>query len=113
MPPLRTGAIRNPVDGFSTRPPHSVSLPKGRETLELSSAGNSGVPSPLGEKDRMRGDSVKQSTVFGMSWLTRYFKLVSVVRSNEALTTKAAPHQSEPSPLGLVDVMLPALNFAV
>ena len=38
-------------------PPHSVSLPEGREDARTLAAGSSGVPSPLGEKDRMRGDS--------------------------------------------------------
>jgi heme exporter protein A len=37
------------------RPPHPNPLPKGRGSL--ATADNSGVPSPLGEKDRMRGDS--------------------------------------------------------
>ena len=37
-------------------PPHSVSLPKGREDARTILGDNSGVPSPLGEKDRMRGD---------------------------------------------------------
>jgi hypothetical protein len=48
--------IRTPVEWFP-RPPHSVSLPKGREDARTSAAGGSGVPSPLGEKDRMRGSS--------------------------------------------------------
>jgi uncharacterized protein len=42
-------------------PPHSVSLPKGREDPRITAAGSSGVPSPLGEKDRMRGDFAIQS----------------------------------------------------
>jgi len=37
-------------------PPHSVSLPEGREAPRTTLGGNSGVPSPLGEKDRTRGD---------------------------------------------------------
>ncbi len=37
-------------------PPHSVSLPEGREDPGILAADNSRVPSPLGEKDRMRGD---------------------------------------------------------
>ncbi len=37
-------------------PPHSVSLPKGREDVRTTLGENSGVPSPLGEKDRMRGN---------------------------------------------------------
>ncbi len=37
-------------------PPHSVSLPKGREEPRILAAVSSRVPSPLGEKDRMRGD---------------------------------------------------------
>ena len=42
---------------MATEDPLTLSLsPRGERTLELSSAGNSGVPSPLGEKDRMRGD---------------------------------------------------------
>ncbi len=36
-------------------PPHSVSLPKGRENARNTLGENSGVPSPLGEKGRMRG----------------------------------------------------------
>jgi hypothetical protein len=55
--------IRDTVERFQ-RPPHSVSLPKGREDPRTRAAQNSGVPSPLGEKDRMRGDSVKHSTGF-------------------------------------------------
>src|SRR5262249_1607763 len=39
----------------SLRPPHSVSLPKGREDAGSGLGENSGVPSPLGEKDRMKG----------------------------------------------------------
>lgn len=42
-----------------------------------------------------------------------YFKLVSTVRSKAALTTKAAPHQFDPSPLGLIAVILPGLNVAL
>jgi NADH dehydrogenase [ubiquinone] 1 alpha subcomplex assembly factor 7 len=37
-------------------PPHSVSLPEGREDPRTIRSENSGVPSPFGEKDRMRGD---------------------------------------------------------
>ena len=36
------------------RPPHPNPLPKGRGSCRLPAS--SGVPSPLGEKDRMRGD---------------------------------------------------------
>ncbi len=43
-------------DASRQRPPHSVSLPKGREDPRILAADNSSVPSPLGEKDRMRGD---------------------------------------------------------
>jgi release factor glutamine methyltransferase len=45
------------------RPPHSVSLPRGREDPRTHAAAYSGVPSPLGEKDRMRGDSASYSTI--------------------------------------------------
>jgi SAM-dependent MidA family methyltransferase len=38
-------------------PPHSVSLPEGREDPGITAADISCVPSPLGEKDRMRGAS--------------------------------------------------------
>ncbi len=48
------------LDSGGRRPPHSVSLPEGREDPITGAAGNSRVPSPLGEKDRMRGDSAKQ-----------------------------------------------------
>jgi hypothetical protein len=47
--------IRTPVEGFR-RPPHSVSLPKGREDARITAEAVFSVPSPLGEKDRMRGD---------------------------------------------------------
>jgi len=56
------GATPNPVECFGEVPPHSVSLPKGREDPRTSAADNSGVPSPLGEKDRMRGDFAEGST---------------------------------------------------
>jgi hypothetical protein len=46
-------------------PPHSVSLPEGREDPITCAADISGVPSPLGEKDRMRGDFAKHSTGSG------------------------------------------------
>ena len=36
-------------------PPHSVSLPEGREDPRTILGENYSVPSPLGEKDRMRG----------------------------------------------------------
>ncbi len=42
-------------------PPHSVSLPKEREDARNTLGENSGVPSPLGEKDRMRGDSAEHA----------------------------------------------------
>ena len=45
-------------------PPHSVSLPKGREDAGIPDAASSGVPSPLGEKDGMRGDFANHSTGF-------------------------------------------------
>ena len=45
------------VEWRQRRPPHSVSLSKGREDPRTHAAAYSGVPSPLGEKDRMRGDS--------------------------------------------------------
>ncbi len=41
-------------------PPHPSPLPEGRGSARTLAADNSGVPSPLGEKDRMRGDFVKQ-----------------------------------------------------
>ena len=41
--------------GEGEGPPHSVSFPEGREDPITLAAGNSRVPSPLGEKDRMRG----------------------------------------------------------
>ena len=42
-------------------PPHSVPLPGGREDARTILDENSRVPSPLGEKDRMRGDFGIQS----------------------------------------------------
>ena len=47
-------------------PPHSVSLPEGREDARILAAGNSSVPSPLGGKDRMRGDSATPSTGYSV-----------------------------------------------
>src|SRR5262245_41629975 len=41
----------------------------------------------------------------GQTWLRTYFRLPSV-RSAESLATKAAPHQFEPRPLGLIVVIL-------
>ncbi len=49
-------------DGMKV-PPHSVSLPKGREDARTSAADNSGVPSPLREKGSMRGH-FEDSAVF-------------------------------------------------
>ncbi len=43
-------------DACLARPPHSVSLPTWREDPRIPAAGSYSVPSPLGEKDRMRGD---------------------------------------------------------
>ncbi|MGO9486150.1 MAG: AAA family ATPase, partial [Rhodomicrobium sp.] len=56
-----------PADRFGEVPPHSVSLPKGREDARIPAAAGSRVPSPLGEKDRMRGDFAKQSTAFDVT----------------------------------------------
>src|SRR5579864_599898 len=36
-----------------------------------------------------------------------YFRLVIAVRSADSLAMPAAPHQLEPAPVGLIDVMLP------
>ncbi len=54
-------ATHDRLDSGGRRPPHSVSLPKGREDARILAVDSTGVPSPLGEKDRMRGDSAKQS----------------------------------------------------
>ncbi len=48
--------------------PLTLSLsPRGERTAGTSAAASSGVPSPLGEKDRMRGDFAKYSTGFGIT----------------------------------------------
>jgi ABC-2 type transport system permease protein len=49
-------------------PPHSVSLTKGREDVRIHVAGDSSVPFPLKEKDRMRGHLATAKT--GISHLT-------------------------------------------
>ena len=58
-------------------PPHSVSLPEEREDARILAAGKSSVPSPLGEKDRMRGDSalnLKGIVLIAPAWdMTRLF----------------------------------------
>ena len=58
-------------------PPHSVSLPGGREDARTILDENSRVPSPLGEKDRMRGDSasnLKGIVLIAPAWdMTRLF----------------------------------------
>ncbi len=70
---------RDRLDSGGRRPPHSVSLPPsspwragisawphpqadaaGRENPRILAVDSTGVPSPLGEKDRMRGDFAKQ-----------------------------------------------------
>ena len=67
IPAGEPGVVQNPVECLGEVPPHSVSLPEGREDARNSAAANSSVPSPLGEKGRMRGDSATQSTGFGLA----------------------------------------------
>ncbi len=59
---LELAALGNPDDCFGEVPPHPVLLPVGRRDACTSRSGNSGVRSPLGERDRVRGDFVKHST---------------------------------------------------
>jgi pimeloyl-ACP methyl ester carboxylesterase len=58
-------------------PPHSVSLAEGREDVRTILDENSRVPSPLGEKDRMRGDlapNLKGVALIAPAWdMTRLF----------------------------------------
>ncbi len=53
--PAASGTVR--VTHSSERPPYPSPLPKGRGSARTSAAGISVVPSPLGERDRVRGDS--------------------------------------------------------
>ena len=52
--------------GVRKVPPHSVSLPEGREDPRTVLGESYSVPSPLGEKDRMRGDSATHSSGFSI-----------------------------------------------
>ena len=52
---LELAALGNPDDCFGEVPPHPVLLPEGRRDACTSRCGNSGVLSPLGERDRVRG----------------------------------------------------------
>ncbi len=59
---LELAALGNPDDCFGEVPPHPVLLPEGRRDACTSRCGNSGVLSPLGNRDRVRGDFEKYST---------------------------------------------------
>jgi hypothetical protein len=48
-------------------PPHPSPLPEGRGSARTIRGVNSGVLSPLGERDRVRGDSVKRSTGYDIT----------------------------------------------
>ena len=59
--PHRDLLVPNPGDSFGKRPPYPVLLPEGRRDGRIIAEGGSSVLSPLGERDRVRGDSVKPS----------------------------------------------------
>ena len=84
--PAAEPVVQNPVECFGQSPPSlclsprklalaslhlSVAAPQadaaGREDPVTCAAGSSSVPSPLGEKDRMRGDFPTQSTGFDVT----------------------------------------------
>ncbi len=60
--PHRDLLMLEPVDSSSKRPPHPVLLPEGRRDARTIRSEDSSVLSPLGERDRVRGDAVKPST---------------------------------------------------
>jgi DNA replication and repair protein RecF len=70
------------------RPPHPSPLPEGRGS---SAADGSGVPSPLGERDRVRGDTARASIQ------ASYLQLLasSRGRDREAGRTLVGPHRSD------------------
>ena len=61
--------LRAPFDGGirAIAPAKDPLSPRGEASARTSAADSSAVPSPLGEKDRMRGDLAKQSTGFVMT----------------------------------------------
>ncbi len=65
----RYQAMREPADSATQVrqvPPHPVLLPEGRRDARNSLGGNSSVLSPLGERDRVRGNSATHSTGFSI-----------------------------------------------
>ncbi len=66
-----TGLVTpNPADRFGERPPHSVSLAKGRENPRTSAAGSSRVPSPLVAKHSSGFDVTPNSVILSLSQAT-------------------------------------------
>ena len=49
----------------------------------------------------------------GLRFSPGYLRFWLAVRSNDSFATKVDPHQLDPSPLGLMVVMFPALYEAV
>ncbi len=64
IPAGEPGIAQNPVECFGEDPPHPVLLPEGRRDARISGSGISSVLSPIGERDRVRGDFATQSTGF-------------------------------------------------
>ncbi len=79
--------------------------------LGASKNGRYGSPEPpLGIKQERAGISPGPvCSILPQKMEFVYFRFVFTVRSKDSLATKVAPHQSEPRPLGLIEVTLPAL----
>ncbi len=68
-------------------------------------------PSPTTRQNVLQKNTGRQtpSAARGLDCLwTRYLRLVAAVRSADNLTIPAAPHQLEPTPVGLIGVKLPS-----
>ncbi|MGO9485555.1 MAG: cysteine desulfurase family protein [Rhodomicrobium sp.] len=68
---LAVSAVEHPCvlsghrfDCLGSRPPHPVLLPEGRRDARILAEDSSGVLSPLGERDRVRGDFAQHSSGF-------------------------------------------------
>ena len=100
----RTSSYRIRLNA-SAEDPLTLSLSQGREDARILAAGSSGVPSPLGEKDRMRGDFVKHSTGFGITaW--RPWPAAGVLKQAHKTDAGSAPVKKPfPSPRALSCLM--------
>jgi hypothetical protein len=64
-----------------------------------------GRPSPIRVHRQKKRGGRSLCRPRGLDGMT-YFRLVIAVRSAESLAMPAAPHQLEPAPVGLIEVML-------